>query len=137
MLSGIIVFALFAYFIRNKVELIISPLELEILTYISLIFILIEIPLAYWLHTRKMKTVGNNPDIYSKLETYRASHIVKIAMFEGAGFFSCVVLLLGGKNMVLVQIVIILIIMMLENPSGNKIANELNLSQEDKDLLSS
>jgi hypothetical protein len=135
MLSGIIFFAIVAYFIRNKAGSMIGLPELEILTYVSLIFILVEIPLAYWLHTRKMKIVANNPDLNSKLEAYRASHIVKIAMFEGVGFFSCVVLLLGGKNMILVQIVIILIIMMLENPSATKIGHELNLSPGEKDLL--
>jgi len=137
MLSGIVFFAIVAYFIRNKSGSMLGPKELEILTYISLIFILIELPLAYWLHTRKMKIVADYPDLISKLEAYRASHIVKIAMFEGAGFFSCLVLLLGGKNLVLVQILIVLILMMLENPSATKIANELNLSEKEKDLFNS
>lgn len=137
MLSGIVFFAIVAYFIRNKAGSMLGLQELEILTYVSLIFILVELPLAYWLHTRKMKIVADYPDINSKLEAYRASHIIKIAMFEGAGFFSCVVLLLGGKNLILVQIVIVLILMMLENPSATKLANELNLSQEEKDLLNS
>jgi hypothetical protein len=135
MISGIIFFAIVAYFIRNKTGSMLGLKELEILTYASLIFILVELPLAYWLHTRKMKIVADTADIMSKLEAYRASHIVKIAMFEGAGFFSCLVLLLGGKNLVLVQILIVLILMILENPSATKIANELNLSPEDKDLL--
>jgi hypothetical protein len=135
MLSGIVFFAIVAYFIRNKTGSMLGSKELEILTYVSLIFILVELPLAYWLHTRKMKIVADYPDLISKLEAYRASHIVKIAMFEGAGFFSCLVLLLGGKNLVLVQILIVLILMMLENPSATKIANELNLPPGDKDLF--
>jgi len=137
MLSGIVFFAIVAYFIRNKSGSMLGPKELEILTYVSLIFILIELPLAYWLHTRKMKIVADYPDLISKLEAYRASHIVKIAMFEGAGFFSCLVLLRGGKNLVLVQILIVLILKMLENPSATKIANELNLSEKEKDLFNS
>ncbi len=135
MLSGIVFFAIVAYLIKIKSGSMLGPKELEILTYISLIFILVEMPLAYWLHSRKMKIVADWPDINSKLEAYRASHIVKIAMFEGAGFFSCLVLLLGGKNMLLVQILIVLIIMMLENPSSTKLVNELNLPPADKDLF--
>jgi hypothetical protein len=135
LLSGIVFFAIVAYLIRTRSGSMVGPRELEILTYISLIFILVELPLAYWLHTRKMKSIADWPDLNSKLDAYKASHIVKIAMFEGAGFFSCLVLLLGGKNMVLVQILIVLIIMLLENPSATKVANELNLSPGDKDLL--
>ena len=111
--------------------------ELSILTYVSLSFILIELPLGYWLHSRKMKIVAAWPDLKSKLDGYKASHIVKIAMFEGAGFFSCLVLLLGGKNAVLIQIIIVFIIMLLETPSAIKLANDLNLSPGDKDLLNS
>ena len=137
MLSGLVFFAIIAYYIRNNTGSLLGPRELSILTYISLIFILIEIPLGYWLHSRKMKTLADKPDLNSKLDIYKVSHIVKIAMYEGAGFFSCLVLLLGGKNPVLIQILVVIIIMLLETPSATKLANDMDLSSGDKDLLDS
>lgn len=98
---------------------------------------IIEIPLGYWLHSRKMKTLADRSDLNSKLDVYKASHIVKIAMYEGAGFFSCLVLLLGGKNPVLIQTLVIIIIMLLETPSATKLANDMDLSPGNKDLLDS
>jgi hypothetical protein len=137
LLSGLVFFAIIAYLIRQKTGAIIGPRELNILTYISLIFILIELPLGYWLHSRKIKIISGWDDLNTKLNEYRASFLVKIAMFEGAGFLSCLVLLLGGTNLVLAQIVIVLIFMMFENPSSSKLANELGLSEGDKNMLDS
>jgi hypothetical protein len=137
MFGGLAIFALIAFFIRDKAGPMLDNKLLEILTYLSLIFLLIEIPLGYWLHSNKMKSVAVYPDINSKLIAYKASHIVKIAMFEGVGFFSCVVYFFGGKNSILIQIAIVLIIMLIETPSATKLANELNLLPGDKDLFNS
>jgi peptidoglycan/LPS O-acetylase OafA/YrhL len=133
--TGLIIFAVLAFFMSHQSGPMLDPGTVEILTYISLIFLLAEIPLAYWLHKNKMKSLAKMPELNSKLTAYRASHIIKIAMLEGVGFFCCVVLLIGGKNTVLIQIAIILIIMLLETPSASKIANELDLPSGDRDLF--
>lgn len=134
---GLIIFAALAYFIRNKTGPMLDIKTLEILTYVSLIFLLGELPLAYWLHKRKIKSLAIIPDLNAKLAAYKASHIVKIAMFEGVGFLSCLVLLLGGKNVLLIQIAIVVVLMLLETPSATKLANDLDLSPGDKDLFTS
>jgi uncharacterized membrane protein SirB2 len=137
MLGGLAIFTLIAFSIRDQAGPMLDNKLLEILTYLSLIFLLVEIPLGYWLHNNKMKSVGVYPDINSKLIAYKASHIVKIAMFEGVGFFCCVVYFFGGKNSILIQIAIVLIIMLIETPSATKLANELSLSPDDNDLFNS
>jgi hypothetical protein len=137
MLSGLVFFALVSFYIRNKSGPALSPVQTEILSYISLIFMLLNIPLGYWLHNKKMKSVAGITDITEKLSAYQSSHIIKIAFFEGVGLLSCIVLLLGGKNLILIQVVIVLLFMLLNTPSVSKLANELNLSQGEKDLLDS
>lgn len=135
--SGLIIFALIAYYIRTRSEPTLETVQLEILTYISLIFLLINIPLGYWLHNKKMKSIIKNSDIITKLMTYQSSHIIKIALFEGVGFLSCIVLLLGGKELILIQIAIVLLFILLNTPSVSKLANELDLSPGEKDLFDS
>jgi hypothetical protein len=137
MFGGLIFFALVSFYARNKSEPTLNPVQLEILTYISLIFLLIFIPLGYWLHSKKMKRISSNTDIIAKLTTYKSSHIIKIAFFEGVGFLSSIVLLFGGKNLILIQIVIVLMFILLNTPSISKLANELNLSPGEKDLFNS
>jgi hypothetical protein len=133
--SGLVFFACISFYVRNKVGSTLTREQLEILTYISLIFMLIEIPLGYWLHNKKMKTIANLPDLNSKLDAYKASHIIKIALFEGVGFLCSVVLLLGGKNTILLQIAIVLIFILLNTPSAIRLANELNLTPDESNLL--
>jgi hypothetical protein len=133
--SGLVFFACISFYARNKVGSTLTIEQLEILTYISLIFMLIEIPLGYWLHNKKMKSVANLPDLNSKLESYKASHIIKIALFEGVGFLGSIVLLLGGKNVILLQIAIVLIFILLNTPSVNRLTNELNLTPDESNLL--
>jgi len=137
MFGGLAFFAAISFYSRNKVGSSLSIEQLEILTYISLIFMLIEIPLGYWLHSKKMKNVANTTDLNIKLDSYKASHIIKIAIFEGVGFFSSAVLFLGGKNLILIQIAIVLIFILLNTPSALKLTNELNLSDDESKLLNS
>jgi len=137
MFSGLIFFAIVSFYARNKSEPALNPVQLEILTYLSLIFLLIFIPLGYWLHSKKMKSIASNLDIIAKLSIYKSSHISKIAFFEGVGFLSSIVLLFGGKNLILIQIVIVLMFILLNIPSVSKLADELNLSPGEKDLFNS
>lgn len=109
--------------------------QLEILTYIALIFMLIEIPLGHWLHSKKLKSIADNTDLISKLDSYKASHIIKIACFEGVGFLGSIVLMLGGKNVILIQIAIVLIFILLNTPSVTRLTNELNLNPDESKLL--
>ena len=134
MFFGLAFFAGISFFSRNKVGSMLTREQIEILTYISLILMLIEIPLGYWLHSRKMKSIADNPDYISKLGSYKASHIIKIALFEGVGFFGSIVLMLGGKNIILIQIVIVLIFMLLNTPSASRLTEELNFTPDESKL---
>lgn len=128
--SGLLIFAAISFYTRNKVASALTREQLEILTYISLIFMLVEIPLGYLLNSKKLKSIANIADLKSKLAAYQASHIIKIALFEGAGFLSSIVLLLGGQNMILAQIAIVLLFILLNTPSVLRLTNELNLNPE-------
>lgn len=131
MFFGLAVFTCIAYFARNKIGSALTTEQLEILTYISLIFMLIEIPLAYYLFNMKVKRIADNPDLKFKLDSYRASFIIKMALFEGLGILACTILLLGGKDVLLLQIAIVLIFIMLNNPSVAGLTNDLKLSPGD------
>lgn len=133
--SGLAFFAVISFYIGNKVGSSLTREQLEMLTYVSLIFMLVDIPLGYWLHSKKMKSLANTPDLNIKLDSYKASHIIKIALFEGAGFLSSIVLLFGGKNLILIQVAIVLIFILLNTPSAIKLTNELNLSADESNLL--
>jgi hypothetical protein len=135
MFCGLGFFTAISFYTRNKSGSTMTEEQLEILTYISLMFMLIEIPMGYWLHSKKMKSIADNPDFISKLDSYKASHIIKIALFEGVGFLGSVVLLLGGKNVILLQIAIVLIFILLNTPSVSRLTNELNLTSEESNQM--
>lgn len=134
MFGGLTFFACLSYYTRNKTGSLLTREQVEILTYVSLIFMLVEIPLGYWLHNKKMKSIADNPDLKLKLDSYKASHIIKIALFEGVGFFGSIVLLLGGKNVMLIQIAIVLIFILLNTPSASRLAEELHLAPDESNL---
>ena len=135
MFSSVFIFSGISLYVRNELAIAMEPQTLEMIYYVSLISILVLIPLGYWLHSKKMKSLGNNPDLLSKLTIYQTSHITKIALFETSGFLSLIVLIMGGSNSILIQIAIVLIIMLLNTPSVHKLTTELNLSPNESDLL--
>jgi hypothetical protein len=137
MFSSIAIFSGICIYLRNKLGLALDRQTIEILYYVSLISVLIFIPMGYWLHGKKIKSLINNPDLLSKLTIYQTSHITKIALFETSGFLSLIVLIMGGNNYILLQIGIVLVIMLLNTPSVYKLTTELNLSPIESDLLKS
>jgi hypothetical protein len=128
--GGLAFFALGCYYLRDKIGSALTTEQLEILTCIALVFMFIEIPLGYYLHTRKVKSLAENPDIKYKLDSYKSSYIIKLALFEGVGILASIILLLGGKNIIMIQIVIVLIFILLNNPSGTRLSEELNISPD-------
>jgi hypothetical protein len=135
MFSSIVIFSGISLYLRNELGMTLEPPTIEMLYYISLISILAFIPLGYWLHGKKMKSMGNDSTLSSKLSVYQSSHITKIALFETSALLSLVVLIVGGKNSILIQVAIVLIIILLNMPSAHKLSTELNLSPEESNLL--
>lgn len=135
MFSSIFIFSGISLYIRNELGIAMEPQILEMMYYVSLISILVFIPLGYWLHNKKMKSMGSNPGLLFKLAVYQTSHITKIALFETCGFLSLIVLIMGGSNSILIQICIVLIIMLLNTPSVHKLTTELNLTPDESNLL--
>jgi len=132
-LAGLAIFTVVAIFIRNNSVPALTREQMEMFKYISLIFLLTMLPLGYWLHNKKMKKLAGNPDLTFKLMSFKTSHLIKIALFELAGFMSILVLFFCGDNKILFQIAVIFIVILLNLPSVSKLENELNLTPAEKD----
>ncbi len=135
MFSSVVIFSGISLYLRNELGMTLEPPTIEMLYYISLISILAFIPLGYWLHGKKMKSIGNDSTLSSKLSAYQSSHITKIALFETSALLSLIVLIVGGKNSIFIQVAIVLVIMLLNIPSVHKLSTELGLSPEESNLL--
>ncbi|WP_448528655.1 hypothetical protein [Raineya sp.] len=78
----------------------------------------------------------NQTDLQGKLEAYKGTFIIKMAVLEGVAMASLVFYLLTSKSFYASMATVWLILLILQRPTPQNIAQELKLSdKERKDLM--
>ncbi len=134
LLAGQFIFAIFAYIYSKKQgKLAPDSGDVEnIVTTALYIMTLINIPLGYYLHTKKLKSILLLKNLEEKLMRYRESFLIKLMLFESITMFSLVVFLLYSNYQSLIVVAIVLVLFFMNKPTEFMIQNELELEYEEK-----
>ena len=88
---------------------------------------------AHRLYSKRINEIQNSGmTLMGKLEAYRATLVLYMALCEGAGLFAVIVYYLTANKWLLVVIGVVLLSMLLKRPEKSKIFNELQLSSEEQ-----
>ncbi len=98
-------------------------------------FIIILLPLGYYLHRRKVTRLSKTVDLSLKLARYKASLVIKLLLIEFLCLFNLAVFLLFGDYYLLIPVSFLLLIMLINRPAIENISNELNLTAEEKERI--
>jgi ACR3 family arsenite efflux pump ArsB len=134
LLAGQFIFAIFAYIYSKKQgKLAPDSGDVEnIVTTALYIMTLINIPLGYYLHTKKLKSILLLKNLEEKLMRYRESFLIKLMLFESITMFSLVVFLLYSNYQSFIVVAIVLVLFFMNKPTEFMIQNELELEYEEK-----
>lgn len=79
--------------------------------------------------------IKNDASFEKKLEAYRSAMIIRYALLEGPSIFSTVAYLLSGNIIFLAFSGVMILAFLMNMPSRNKAAQDLNLSSIEADKL--
>ncbi len=103
-------------FLNKSVSVLDAELE-YILSTTALLISIASIPLGYYLYSQKAKEairISNNDE---KIEIYRSALILKLALFEVAGFFNLIVFYLSQNKQSLIVFALVITVFLINRPS--------------------
>ncbi|MBK7099106.1 MAG: hypothetical protein IPH58_13080 [Sphingobacteriales bacterium] len=89
---------------------------------------------SYFIAKNRLSTLVDK-NLNEKLSGYRVVMILKIALLEGPALFAIISYLLTGNNLCLGLAMLAVLLILFINPSREKVAEELNLSTQDRALI--
>lgn len=99
------------------------------------VFIIILLPLSYYIHKRKIRKLDKTLDLSQKLAYFKTSLVIKLSLIEYLCFFNLVTFFFFGDYYLLIPVSILLLILLINRPTIAYITKELNLSNEEKENL--
>jgi hypothetical protein len=110
--------------------------ENKILMYLPGGFMIIAFPASHVVYKNYLKDkIGGTIELRSKLGLFQTAHLIRIAMMEAVALFAAVTCLVTGNLLNLGIFCIALIMLVLVAPTPFKVAEALNLSQEERNQL--
>jgi len=107
----------------------------QILLTIGLLIAVLLVTMAYFIHSKRIKQNTQSP-FNTRLNQYRSSMILKIALQESALTFLIVIYILTSIMSMLLGSVILVILLLLNRPGVQLTATELNLNDHEIAQLS-
>ena len=98
-------------------------------------FIIILLPLGYYIHKRNLKKLDRSLDLPYKLARYKATFIIKLSFIEFLCIFNLIIFFLFSDYYLLIPVSALLLLMLINRPTINTIGNELNLTAEEKERI--
>lgn len=99
------------------------------------VFALVAIVGSNFLFNLKIKATPKTSTLSEKLVSYRMAFISKLAVLEGASFFSIVSYLLTQNVLFLSIATLLVVLFVLQRPTVQKIVEVFQLSNQEKQLL--
>ena len=106
------------------------------LTYAPAVLLLIAFPLSSFLFRNHLgKSRSTNQHLRSKIETFQTANLIRMSIFETAGFFAVIGAYLTGNIYLLVVVVIVLFMFYLLRPSPTQMVIDLELTPEERNII--
>lgn len=112
-----------------------NPTVLNTLNFIIPILVLSIIGVTFRTFKRKVNAIAKDIPLSEKLDHYFTFEMYKYAGLESALIISTVGYYSTYSNTMVVMFVIVLVFFSLHKPMGSRIANNLGLGKEEKELL--
>lgn len=94
---------------------------------VTLLFVT-SIAATYFISKQKMKSIYEKNNISEKLEEFRTLFILKFAILEMPSMLSVISYIFTGNKLFLIYSVIIILVFLVNYPSKERIASELNIA---------
>lgn len=104
--------------------------------YIPYFFSFVSIPISTFIF-KKIIEKRTLKVLTEKLMAYRQAHILRIALIESPGILAACIFLISGDWLTLIPVPLSLIFILVNNPSSQKIIDELGLEGEEAALIES
>ena len=128
---GQVLFGIVAYAVTKSIGLDLKPGN-DPLFYIAPILIVSGILLGSFLFKQQVSKLTDKNLLNEKLQGYQAALIIRFAMSEGPSLLGIVSYLLSGNVFYLILVVFNVLYFVWIRPTKDKIAEDLNLTYEDK-----
>lgn len=134
LLIGQIIFFAVSYYLQYS-----GSIEPEVIPYfkeIVLLVVLFVVILSYLLPFMMIKKMNTNSSLSDKLNEFRSSFILRMALLEGSNLLLIVYYLLSGNKNALILIAFVFVIEVFHFPSKQYIIKILKLSTEEENAFS-
>lgn len=135
LLTGIMMFALLAYFFPRGQEVGLKESVLNIFTYMVPTFTVFEIFLSRFIYNKYIKQIQSNASLLEKIGKYRTAKIISWALLEGAALFSVVAFFITRSSFFYIVLFAILIAFILSKPSYDEFLNDFRIEGNERDEL--
>lgn len=108
----------------------------EIFIYIIPLFAATCIGASYFVFKGKLNKLKESPSLEQKLIEYRSAQIIRWALLEGPSFLAIIAFLLTGQFLFVGIVAVIIMFFIPTFPSAARFDNDLELTWEEKKLLS-
>jgi hypothetical protein len=135
LLTGILMFAILAYFFQSEQEVRLNESLLNIFTYIVPTFAVFEIFLSRFMYNKFVQQIKSEATLFEKISKYRTTKIVSWALLEGAALFSIVAFIITRSVFFYLVLFVILIAFILSKPSLDEFLNDFRIEGNERDEL--
>ena len=136
LLLGAVLFAAMTLFLNQTNGIAQKDAEMENIFLVMVpLFFLGSFVANYILIPKRLEKDRKEKDLSSKLDSYRATQIVKFAIMEGPAFFAIVTFLITGSYLLIGFAGMIMVLFATYFPTKEKIVNELELNRKEQDIL--
>ena len=133
LLLGQVLFLAITFLIRYIHGILLEAADLtQIFLIISLIGCTISHILSYQISKSKLQKIDHSIGLEQKMEQYRSILIIKLALLEGASFFTIICFQLTGDFIFSGIAALMIILFAAKTPTKDKIIFELELSTEEQ-----
>lgn len=133
---GPTIFALsIAYIVSTGTSFGVTGVSSNVILIFVCILFATSLFLSKMLYRKKVESINPNEPLSGKLTTLSGAFMLKLGMLEAPALLCIVAYMMTANFYLLFPAGLILIIMFLEKPTVNRVANDLNLSSEEIQLL--
>lgn len=108
----------------------------SILTYSLMAVLIVGFSASHFLYVHLASKIDKELPLQKKMPKYTGVIMVRSACLELPGMFAAIVFFITGNTFILLIPIFIAIVFFLLRPTASQIATDLNLSSEDRALLS-
>lgn len=124
LLGGMVMFFVVVFFLIPPIVAPENADAFKIFNFLTPLVVLLLIPAGYFIYNTLMKKAHHLTDEAEKWTIYRTAVIARLAVFEGAAFFSLVTYMLSSNQQNLLFFAIVLIVFFINKPSEARFAED-------------